>query len=180
MKRIVALVLILLVSSFTFAFADGGPVSTPGPLLSFSLTPSFSIPLGDYATYFGYGGGATLCADYRMPFLPLLYAGAGLGYSYFSLQKFSSLSTLTGGCDAGVWYDIIPSLSVRAFALGGYSYSFLNNGLGSGGTPYVGGGADLAWAFVPFLSVSVGASYRYFVDLYSDIAVTLGVSYNLR
>jgi hypothetical protein len=89
------------------------PVASP---FSLALTPDFSVPLGSDSELFAVGGGATLSAEYRMPFLPLLFAGAGIGYSYVPLKSVTTLSLLDGDIRAGVRYDIIQNLSVRAFA----------------------------------------------------------------
>ncbi len=176
MKRAVLLALALLVLSA--GAASGASRSPPDSLLSVTLSPGFSLPLGDCADYFANGYGASLGACYRMPFFPLLYAGVDVGYWHLPLRALTSLSTFAGGLSAGAWFDLLPRLSVRGFVLAGYSYSFLGDGLGKGGAPYVGGGVDLSWAFVPTLSASVGASYRSFVDLYSDVVVRIGISYN--
>ncbi len=152
--------------------------SQPDSLFSISLSPGVSIPVGDYANYFAGGYGVSLAACYRMPFLPLLYAGVDAGYWYLPLQALTSVSTFSGGARAGLWFDLAPRVGVSGFSMAGYSYSILNNGMGSGGAPYVGGGVDLTCAFVPSLRASLGVSYRYFWDLYSDVVVRVGLSCN--
>lgn len=151
----------------------------PASLLSFTVTPNFSIPLGADTALYRFGGGANLSGEYRLPFLPLLFLGGNLGYSFVPLQAVTSLSLLEAGLEAGILIDFLPSLSLRAFGSGGYSYGLLNDAGGNGGTPFVAAGTGVSWAFVPSLSLGVGASYRYFFDLYNDIAITLGLSYNL-
>ncbi len=40
-------------------------------------------------------------------------------------------------------------------------------------------GGELTWAFIPALSLTAGAKYRHFFDMYDDLAVAWGISYNL-
>ena len=151
------------------------PASSP---FSLTLTPDFTVPLGSDAALFAVGGGGTLSGEYRMPFLPLLFAGAGFGYSYVPLKSVTTLSLLDGSITAGVRYDILRNLSVRAYANGGYYYAFLNNGSQQkAANPFAGGGVGLSWSFVPSLSLGLGAAYRNFFGLYNDLSVSLGVSY---
>lgn len=179
MKKVVLSYLCIVLASSAFADSPAATRSSPASLLSVSLTPDFSIPLGADASVFGLGGGITISGQYRLPFLPLLFLGAGLGYSYTPLQAATSLSMVHAGLHGGLRWDILDNFSLRAFGSAGYSYNFLNDSSGSGATPFVGVGTDLTWAFSPILSLCAGAGYDYFFDLYSGLAVTLGISYNL-
>ncbi|MGA2973790.1 MAG: hypothetical protein ABSF77_00595 [Spirochaetia bacterium] len=113
-----------------------------------------------------------------MPFLPILFVGGNLGYSYVPLQAVTSVSLIDAVLVAGVRFDLLPVLSVRAFGSGGYFYALMNDGTGrGGGNPVAIGGADISWAITPALGVGLGAAYRYYFGLYNDLAVTLGMSY---
>jgi hypothetical protein len=105
------------------------------PLLSLILSPQFTVPLGRDADVFAYGGGAELAAEYRMPFLPLLFVGGSLGYSFVPLQADASISLIKGGITAGVCWDPVRSLSLRAYGNGGYFISFINGCSRSSRTP---------------------------------------------
>jgi tetratricopeptide (TPR) repeat protein len=135
--------------------------------------------MGGDSSVYGVGGGALLAGDYRLPFLPLLFVGGDLGYSLVPLTTVTSLSLPQVALDAGICLDLAPTLSARAHGWLGYAYGVLNNGGGTGGTPYVATGADIGWRFVPTLSLDLGLAYRYYFDLYNDIAVTLGMSYHV-
>ena len=130
-------------------FLSGFPVHAETPELtplSLSISPALSVPLGADAALYALGGTASIGADYRMPFLPLLFAGAGLRYSYVPLQSVTTLSIIDGSLRAGVRYDLLPQLSVRAYAIGGYYYAFLNNGSPPpAANLLVGGGLSLSW-----------------------------------
>jgi hypothetical protein len=162
-----------------FVGFDGFSQSESPSLLSLSLVPSFNVPMGSDTTWFALGGGGKLVGEYRMPFLPLLFAGAEGGFSYVPLTAKTTMSLVSGGAVAGVRFDFLKDFTFRITASGGYFYAFLNDGSGhSGSNPFVSIGGDLSWTFVPALSAGLGASYRDFLGLYNDIAVTLGMSYN--
>ena len=54
----------------------GEPIS----YLSLHVIPGFTIPIGNSASYFGFGGRVELTAEYRLPSLPNLYLAGGIGY----------------------------------------------------------------------------------------------------
>jgi len=175
-KAVFAVVLVLSVGLAGFAQS-----ATPGPL-SLSLVPSLNLPMGSDTTDFSLGGGGKLLGEYRMPFQPLLFAGAEVGYSYVPLKSLgapvTTMSLVSGGAVVGARYDFLRNFSARITAGVGYFYASLGDGSGTGSNPFASIGADLSWAFVPSLSVGLGAEYRDFFGLYNDIAITLGVSYN--
>ncbi len=160
---------------------QNGPGAADTSFFSLSLVPHFTMPLGRDTTVYAPGGGADLNAEYRLPSLPILFVGGGLGYSFVPLQAVTSISLMDAGLAAGLHYDLMPSLSLRAFASGGYFYAFINDGTGrGGGNPVASGGVDLSYSLTPELGIGVGAAYRYYFGLYNDLAVTLGVSYNFQ
>lgn len=180
MTRKPALLVILTLAVSSAVFAEG---SSP---LSLSFVPSFNLPLGTDSQAFGFGGGGNLVGEYRMPFLPILFAGAEAGYSYLPLQASTTASLISGGdislISAGVLVgarlDFLRSFSVRATAGVGYWYGFLNGSSTAGSDPFASIGVDFSYTFIPSLSIGLGAAYRDFFGMYNDIAVTLGLSYN--
>ena len=155
--------------------------SPPGSasLLSFSVTPNFSIPMGGDASVFGVGGGAVLSGEYRLPALPIVFLGGSVGYSFVPLKSVTSLSLMQVSMDAGLRFDLLPKLILRARGSGGYAFGLLNNAAQSGSTPFLAAGADLSWSLIPSLSLGIGGVYRYYLNLYNDIAASLGVSWSL-
>lgn len=189
------LLLLVFAVSIGSASAENAAAPTPSPtsLLSFSLTPNFAPNSGRKGL--GISAGATISCQYRLPASPL-YAGADLGYSIVGLTgRRGGMSMFQAGLSAGLHLDILPTLGMRGFGSAGYSYNFVQpsfaddffyslfhpfDNTAGGGTPFVSAGAELSWTFIPSLSLTAGAKYRYFLDLYADTAVTLGISYNLR
>jgi tetratricopeptide (TPR) repeat protein len=156
------------------------PAAASPPPWSLTVTPSLDIPLFADSSLYDMGFGARLQADYRLPTLPLLFLGANIGYSFVPVQLAylpASLSVVGAGANAGVRFDPLPRLSVKAQVAAGGFYGFMHDGSGTGGFgPFVSGGIDASWALLPSLSLGAGAAYRYFVGLYNDLAVTLGAT----
>jgi hypothetical protein len=181
-RRLVCVAVCILAAAAGFGEVPGQSKPTP-PLLSFTLSPSFNVPMGSDANLFSFGGGGVLNAEYRMPFMPLFFLDGDVAYSWVPNKlttNSSSFSLITGGLGAGVRLDFMDRLSLRVFGSGGYFYAFDNGASGmSGSNPYVSGGADLSWSLMPTLSLGLGASYRYFFGLYNDLSVFLGGSYIL-
>jgi tetratricopeptide (TPR) repeat protein len=177
-KRFLAVALWVLLLCGSAWGQQTATVGSSSSLFSLSLTPRFTIPLGRDTAVYSFGGGADFEAEYRMPFLPILFLGVGLGYSFVPLQAVTSISLFDAGLAAGFRFDLLPSLSVRAYGSGGYFYAFMNDGTGRGGAnPVAAGGADISWAITPALGIGLGATYRYYFGFYNDLAVTLGMSY---
>lgn len=145
--------------------------------LSLHVFPALTMPLGDSASYFGYGGTVELTAEYRFPFMPNLYVLGGLGYDYDPLkvagQSISIPNALFG---AGLQFRVAPWLSLKAYGAGGYYYGLLNDFrrlVGSGNPCLVAGGGALFQINSSF-SIEAGASYRYFGGTYSGIGIHFG------
>jgi tetratricopeptide (TPR) repeat protein len=200
MKKVSLLMLFVVLAGSASAESAVAPPPSPA-LLSFSLTPNFTP---DPSSRFGPGFGATISCQYRLPASPL-YTGADLGYSIVVLRwgeshigekDMGSMSMFQAGLSAGIHLDISRTVGLRCFGSAGYSYNFvqprvpghdafynmlhpMKYNAGRGGTPFVGAGTELSWSFIPALSLTAGVKYRYFLDLYSDLNLTLGISYNL-
>jgi tetratricopeptide (TPR) repeat protein len=177
-KLFLAIALLTLILSDSACGQQTNTSGSNSPLFSLTLTPRFTIPLGRDIAVYSFGGGADLELEYRMPILPILFIGSGLGYSFVPLQAVTSISIINAGLTLGLRFDLLPALSLHVFGYGGYFYALINNGIGKGGAnPMAAGGADLSWAITPSLGMGIGADYRYFFGLYNDIAVTLGILY---
>lgn len=148
---------------------------------SLTVTPTFDIPLFADAALYNLGAGGSIEADYRLPSLPLLFLGAHLGYSFVPVNLAyipASLSLINAGLDAGIQFDPVERLTLRAQGSGGYFYGLVHDGSAiGGGNPFVSAGVSASWAILPSLSLGLGASYRYFFGLYNDLAVSLGATY---
>lgn len=161
--------------------SSGASSKGAAPTWSVSVSPEFSIPLGADADIFGLGGGTALSATLRFPSLPLLYAGAGVGYSFMSSKApGTSLSVVDFGASAGLQLQISRPLTLRVGGEGGYFVAALNGGgVDPGYNPYYSGGLELAYDLSPSLSLSLGAAYRGRYALANELDARLGVTYRI-
>ena len=181
-----AVVILLLAAVVTVAgFGQAGaaaPQSSSGTgpsLFALSLDPALAVPLFADADVFNWGAAGNLRAAMTLPFFPLVYVAGDLSYTYSPLRRNDTLSLFSGGAEVGVAYQMIPNLlTLKAYAGGGYFYGFLNKGGGGGSNPVVIGGAGATFdLFAPF-SIGLSGTYRNFLGLYSDVAVSIGTSYH--
>ncbi len=141
--------------------------------------PGLDLPLGDSSAVFGMGGTAFVGMQYALPTLPLFFAGS-LGYDYDSLNGGVpfSVSVTSANIGAGLIFAVAPWLTFQTGVSGGYSFSFMSDFSASGGAPFVAADAGIVLLPGPF-HVDVGASYRYYFDLYGGIDAFIGASYDL-
>ena len=190
MKKVLLFLLFVVLIGSASAENAVAPTPAPASLLSFSLTPNLSIPFGPDGTlgkhpesgvWFSPSVGGTISFQYRPP--SALYVGADLGYSLMEIggtpTDFGHMSLFLAGLTAGIHGHLASTVGISAFGSAGYSYFLLNHNAVRGGSPFAGAGAELSWTFIPALSLTAGARLRYFLDMYADLGVTLGISYNL-
>jgi tetratricopeptide (TPR) repeat protein len=159
-------------------------------LLSFSLTPLMTIPLGADSALFNVGPGVELAFTYRLAFLPVVFIGGSFDVMWPSLHSvyFQTNGVIFGnsGIELGMQFNILKSLALQVYCGGGYSGFGLENGShrpqGSpmfAETLFVAGGTRVSWSFIPSLSAGLGASYRYFWGLANELEISLGMAYHL-
>jgi hypothetical protein len=186
MSRKILLTLVLLGAAAGALFGQNAVAASPpvagkasAMSLDLSFAPALTIPLfGDSAIY---NAGATgdFAARLALPFFPLMYVGGDLSYTISPLRRNDSLSLLSGGVQVGVAWQMIPNtLVLNAYLGGGYFYGFLNSGAGNGSNPMLLGGAGASLNLTPSLSIGVAGTYRDFLGLYNDMAVSIGTSYH--
>ena len=147
--------------------------------MSLQLASAVGIPLGASSSVFGLGGSAQFGAEYRLPFLPLLYLSGGLDYSYDTANGISqTISVTSGSFGGGLRFDFLPWLSATVGISGGYFFGFFNDFSNSGSNPFVSADAE-AFLLPGPLHVSIGASYLCYLGLYSGLEASVGVSYEL-
>ena len=112
------------------------------PTLSLEFVPSFLIPIGPDASLFSFGVGGELAAIYRIPPVPFLFVGGGLGYAFQGTSApGTSLSLGSVGVQAGVGMQLTQAISARLFGDAGYFIGGFNEtGATVEGNPYYGGG----------------------------------------
>jgi tetratricopeptide (TPR) repeat protein len=144
-----------------------------------SVAPSLNLPLGDSAQYFSLGGGGAVSGEYRLPFAPMLLARAGLEYGIAGIPAAQTVSLTSATVGAGVSYNFMPNLGVKAYVDGGGTFGFFNKSLEGYFNPYVKGGMDLYFDLPPGLLFSAGASLLYQAGLYMGLGVNVGASIGL-
>ena len=197
-----SMILLLVVAAGASAQRSAAPTPSTA-VLSLALIPAASVPfqpdgaLDIRPDWYGPSVGAGISCRYRFRG-SAVDLGTELGYSYVIVNGHTnwteSLSILLAGLDFGLDWNFAPRFGVRGFAFGGYSLvlvqprmsdnlfsSLFRLGYSSAanGKPFVGAGAELFWTFIPALSLRASVRCRYFFDLYADLPVTVGLSYNL-
>ena len=179
MKRMLLAVLLL---------ALLGTVSWAQVTSDFSLTvnPAFHIPfgptLGDGTPFYTVGGGASIKAEYALPFAQFIATGLVLDVDFLPINSASSAMTfLSLGPQIGVRFFPIPRLGVK---IAGYGGMYL--GFGAGATvynPFAAGVVDIGYLLNPALTLGAGATYKHnfssFGTVYNGLGVNLGVSYHV-
>jgi hypothetical protein len=169
-----ALSLMLILSAAAPGFSDG-----PQPL-TLSIAPTFTVPLGPGADYFGLGGGARLLAEYPLPWVAGLAAQGGLSYSLATLPYGAGTTSEIAALAGASWQaPLAPALSARAFGNLGASYGFINgDSLSQGGASLVvEAGGGIGWALSPALSLRLDLSYTWFSGAYGTVGAALGAAY---
>jgi tetratricopeptide (TPR) repeat protein len=178
---------LLLCAAGSEAFGQSGEHSDPSSEFRLSLNPGLSIPLGDSAPLFSFGGGLDLDFEYRPKIIPAARFLMILQYDLIPIQADTTVSLLSAGLGAGAGMQLFRDFSAECFASGGYYYGFLNDsnaaaGLtqaqSSGSNPFVGGGLRFTWMANPVLGFSLGGTYRALLGFSQDVRVYLGIVYD--
>ena len=150
------------------------------PLFSLTVAPAMSVPLGTSLDLFRFVGGAGVGGELRMPFFDPLSIEGRLGYTFFQIRNAAvaeqSLSLLSLGVDLGMQFDLLPLLSLKVFAGGGYEDGFSNaaNMPANGGGAFLEGGAQLSWFFLPDFGVRFSLAYRNELGLFQGLVASIG------
>jgi tetratricopeptide (TPR) repeat protein len=157
------------------------PPTTSEQISYFSLhvIPGITIPLGESASYFGYGGTIELTAEYRLPFFPNLYVTGGVGYDLAPWPIVGqSLSLPNARLGVGFQFQFAPWLSFRVNGSAGYYYGFLNDqsNLQGSGNPCLIGGAGMLFRVGSAFSLEAGGSYKYFGGTWSGVDIFVGTA----
>jgi len=149
------------------------------PTFLIHLLPAFTVPFGESASYFSFGGGVHIGAEYRFPFFPYLFVLGGLGYDYAPLKLSGvSVSFPNAILGAGLQFQVTPWLILKSYVAGGYQYGFLNSAstLVASGNPCVVAGAGMLFPIAESYSIEAGGMYRYFAGTYNGIGAYVGAA----
>ena len=159
----------------------GRPLGGRHALFSLTASPFVSIPVGADAGLFRLGGGADLSAELRLPFLPLMYTGAQLEYSYLpTFDPSTSASAIALMGLAGMSFQLTPALAIKVFGTAGGFLAFLHGSdIGPEANPAFAGGVKIAIDFSESLGIGAESSYRLYSGLFNDIALRLSATYRI-
>ena len=168
--------LVVLTAGYVSAEPDASRGISP---FSLSIAPSLGIPIGESSNLFGIAGGGDILANLRLPFLPLVYVGAGLGYTFHSVQNSTSaaesLSKAAGGAVLGLQLSLAPRLEAKGYVRSGGEFIFLNDlaTFVSGWGAYLRAGIGLTYLIQPTFGLGIDVSYIYSFGLFHGIEISL-------
>ncbi|MCK5735770.1 MAG: hypothetical protein KAH21_04790, partial [Spirochaetaceae bacterium] len=149
--------------------------------LSITIIPQAVMPIGSMSGDFGFGGGAELNVDYRMPFAQWLFARVGAGY-FSSKHAVTSENLSLIPVYAGIG-AVLPAQSRLAATLAigaGYGTGLYSGE--SGGSLYYRGDAGVQFAVNPAFALGLGVSYHAVSSkpnpLYQGIGFGISLSYS--
>ncbi len=151
--------------------------------LSLLVKPGFSIPVGEDAEIYKFGGGGTITLDYLL--MPFLSLGLHTGYDYLPVNTLTvfeprSLSIVHLGLQAGTSIELVKNLTASAYAGGGWYYGVTNEDTEQNdNNPYLYGGAGISYRLLPGFRIGLEASYRTFLGLAQNLMLHLGGSVSL-
>lgn len=187
MRKLASGLVFLLVPMLLLASPIDDPETTRGrsagpksrSLLSVHLDLGLAFPTGQSETVFDVGAGMRAGIHYRLASLPFLYVSAALGYTNASATGiFLTASMVSVAAGGGLRADILPGFAVAAGISAGGFGCFLSGSDTWGANLLV--SADARMIFLPGPSrLTIGASYRYFVNFYSGLDAFLGFSFEL-
>ena len=170
----------LLAVAFSLLLATQSFGQTQPALFSIRVLPDVGIPLLSSADYFQTGFGGLITGEFRIPSLPFLFAAASLGYDYQPALTTMSMSSFAGLLGAGVRFDLLDWLTLRASGQAGYYYAMMNgqSSFPAAYNPVLIGEAGVQLLREPF-RIDIGAQYRYYHGLYSGLSATAGLAMSL-
>lgn len=101
--------------------------------ISFSITPGGVILLGESTSYFKTGAGVRLSVDLRLNSLPLFFLKLDSSYAYIPILTLDGVSVYSASAGVGINFNPLERLYLAVYGTGGYFYSFVTDGSGSGG-----------------------------------------------
>jgi hypothetical protein len=177
MKRPLSLCVFLLVVLSAFGQGRGAFSVSAFPTVDFPLGPEF-----DGVPYYGIGGGASLRADYSMPFAPTLFTGIAADVDLAPMNSAGSAATfLSVGPQLGARLKLAPRISLSLAGGGGLYAGIID--AGTVRNPFASGSLDLSYSLGPSMSLGLGGSYKALFSpgglAYSGIGASLGLRWRL-
>lgn len=159
--------------------------STAGAL-TLSAMPAITFPLAYWGAglppgFYELALGAAIDAEYRLGFLPLLFAKAGIAYRRAPLSLGPVLSLIEATAGVGARFSLTPTISVKPYVAAGYDYGILADldTTETGGAWMASAGVDLQLDFFAPIGIVVGAAVVWDWDVFLGIQASVGASYTL-
>jgi tetratricopeptide (TPR) repeat protein len=155
-----------------------------GNQFSFSVSPTYLMPLRGATNYFTPGGAAALSVEYRLPVVDFLGLRLDLDGSYLPIWTGDGTAFFAVGGGPGLYLPPLGGFTGSLFGSAGYYYGIIadpqNRG---GGNFYLAGGLRLGWNITPTFNTGIEVSYRYVANgpaaLYQGLGVGVSARFNL-
>ena len=186
LKRSCLLMLLCMIVLPVFA-----QTSTPQSPVSLYFVPGLSIPVGRDSETSKLGGGSSLIVQLRTPDFPLFALEAGGGFIASPLDippgediDDALLYLFSPRLGIRADYELFPRLFLGAHLHGGYYFASLTADTAleedQGQNPLIHLGGEIKYRLLPSLSLGLDVSYRNFLGLFNDVAVSLGATYYFK
>jgi tetratricopeptide (TPR) repeat protein len=146
-------------------------------LLSFTLTPGGTLPIGESTRYFKLGGGVGLATGLKFPSFPLLFFKADLGYTYLPIETEYGVSLISAGIGAGRNFKLNDRWSLAPYAGGGWYHGTVTDGSKTSGSDlYITGGLGAWYSLTDSFSLGLDLHYTNNFTLFSGLSLSLGTT----
>jgi len=165
--------------------------STPQSPVSLYVVPGVSLPVGRDAETSRIGGGSAFIMQLRTPDFPLFALEAGGGFTASPLDippgediDNAVLYLFSPRLGIRADYELFPRLFLGAHVHGGYYFASMTADTAleedKGQNPLIHAGGEIKYRLLPSLSLGLDVSYRNFLGLFNDVAVSLGATYYFK
>jgi tetratricopeptide (TPR) repeat protein len=158
-----------------------GTSSTGAYTLSVMPGISYAFPFaGLPARFYTLAPSVIIDAEYRLPFMPLLFAKGGIGYRLAPLSTGPMLSLLEATVGVGANFSLTPKITLKPYAAVGYHYGILVMDLtnAKGGTWAARAGANVQFDHLAPLGILVGVAGVLDGGAFLGIQASVGASYS--
>ncbi|MCX7031099.1 MAG: hypothetical protein NTU62_13415, partial [Spirochaetes bacterium] len=166
------------------AAADTGSASSGALSLGAAVGAAFPLNysrVGIPASTYAVAPQVNLDVEYRLGFVPFAFVKGGIGYRLAPLAAGPSLSLLEAMAGGGARFDVLPSIALKPYVIGGYHFGFLPMGdvTATGGAWAARAGLDVELGFFRPIGIVVGAAAVIDGGAFLGVQVTGGASYTL-
>ena len=120
--------------------------------------PGALVPIGNSKDNFSIGGGLNLTGDYILPFSQLVFARGEIEFDVVPTLAGTNMTLLSFGGGAGISYNPISVLNLRASVTGGYFLRFYYEDVG--GNLFINPHLEINYVLSPSFSLGIGVGYK--------------------